>query len=155
MVTVRRSDVAVFVHLVWGTWDRLPLLVGEVERGVYRALEGKCRELGADLVAIGGIEDHVHLLVRLPATLAVADLVKHLKGASSHLVTHRIAPDAFFKWQGAYGAFSVSLDDRLAVRHYILTQRAHHTAGTLNADWELPADDEGPGAIPNSSDDGL
>jgi putative transposase len=97
-VKLRRAGNAVYVHLVWGTWDRLPLVTEALRPMIYRAIGAACAEMGAEVVALGGIEDHVHLLVHLPATVAVADLAKRVKGASSHLVTH--APgraDAFFK----------------------------------------------------------
>lgn len=139
---MRRSRVAVFVHVIWGTWDRLPLLHGAVERGAYRAIEAKCAELGIEIIALGGVEDHVHLLVRMPASLSVADLVKHVKGASSHMVTHRLATDAFFKWQGAYAAFSVSLRHLDTVEAYVVSQKAHHAAGSLVPEWELANDEE-------------
>ncbi len=51
---MRRTRVTLFVHVVWGMWDRLPLLVGETERRVYRALEAKCEELGVEILALGG-----------------------------------------------------------------------------------------------------
>jgi REP element-mobilizing transposase RayT len=88
------------------------------------------------------VEDHVHLLVRLPATVAVAKLAQQVKGASAHLITHVIAPDRFFKWQGAYGAFSVSPRDLDAVCAYIHHQREHHAAVSLIAEWEQPDDDQ-------------
>jgi putative transposase len=50
---VRRTQNAVFVHLVWATWDRLPLLVATIERDVHRSIEAKCKELGAEIVALG------------------------------------------------------------------------------------------------------
>ena len=137
---MRRIQNAVFVHLVWATWDRLPLLVAAIEREAHRAIETKCKELGAEIIAFGGVEDHIHLLVRLPATLPVADLVKHLKGASSHLLTQRLHPDDFFKWQGAYAAFSVSIDHLDRVSQYIARQREHHANNTIIADWEIPLD---------------
>ena len=95
---MRHVQNAVFVHLVWATWDRLPLLTGAVEREAHRAIKAKCGELGAEVLAIGGVEDHVHLLVRPLAMLAVADLVKHVKGASAHLVAQHLHPNQFFKW---------------------------------------------------------
>ncbi|MGN6755685.1 MAG: transposase, partial [Thermomicrobiales bacterium] len=73
---MRQAHIGVFVHLIWSTWDRLPFLTIQKRPQVWRAIGAKCVELGAEVIAIGGIEDHVHLLVRLPATLAVADLVK-------------------------------------------------------------------------------
>ena len=138
---MRRSGVVVYVHVVWATWDRLPLLSGEFERAVYRAIGAKCDELGAEVIALGGVEDHVHLLVALPATIALAEFVGKVKGASSHLATHRALPDGtFFKWQGAYGAVSVSPRDVAEVSGYIARQQEHHANGGLVPDWEhLPA----------------
>ena len=134
----RLTHVTVFIHLVWATWDRLPLITPTIENAVYRAIGAKCRELGAEVAAIGGIEDHVHLLVRLPATLTIADLVGQVKGVSAHLVTHKLTSNTeFFKWQGAYGAFSVSLHDVQTICDYIAHQREHHNANTPISAWEL------------------
>ena len=137
---MRRAGVAVYVHLVWATWDRLPLLVGEIERRVHRAIAAKCVELGAEVVALGGVEDHVHLLVALPATVSLAAFVGHVKGASSHFAGHEALntddDSRFFKWQGAYGAVSVSPDALAEVSDYIAHQREHHASNTLVADWE-------------------
>jgi putative transposase len=139
---MRRAGTALYVHLVWATWDRLPLLQGNVERHIYRAIGAKCEELGVDIIALGGVEDHIHLLASIPATLSVADLVKHVKGASSHLLAsqQREQKNGFFKWQGAYGACTVSPGALNEVAHYVTHQRAHHAAGSLLAELEpLPA----------------
>ena len=141
---MRRTRVAVFIHAIWATWDRQPLLQGQVQERVYRAIGAICEELGARLIALGGVEDHIHLLVLLPSTLTIADLVGQVKGASSHLIAQEVlAPTGgFFKWQGAYAAFSVSLQHLREVTDYILHQREHHAAGSLKAEWEYPADEE-------------
>jgi REP element-mobilizing transposase RayT len=128
---MHQTRVAVFVHVTWGTWDRLPLLTGEVERAVHRALSDGCEELGAQVIAVGGVDDHIHLLVRLPASISLAELMRRIKGASAHLVTHQVAPGEFFRWQGGYGAFSVSPRHLARVRDYIADQRDHHAIGTL------------------------
>src|SRR3954466_10326674 len=78
-----RSYAEIYLHLVWGTWDRHPLLVGERVEAVYRAIHHECVRMRAEVIAIGGMEDHVHLLVRVPASLSASDLVKQVKGASS------------------------------------------------------------------------
>ena len=137
---MRRVQNAVFVHLVWATWDRLPLLVNTIERDVHRAIEAKCNMLGIEVVAFGGVEDHIQLLVRLPTTLTVADVVKHLKGASTHLMTKQLYPGQFFKWQGAYAVFSVSTDHLDRVSQYIARQREYHADSTTIPDWEIPLD---------------
>ncbi len=112
------------------------MLVGEIERRVYRSIAATCEELGTEIVALGGVEDHVHLLACLPATLTIADVVKQVKGSSAHLMTHKVAPDTFFKWQGGYAAFSVSLGHLEVVRDYIARQKEHHRNGSLIPEWE-------------------
>ena len=136
---MRRSGIAVYVHLIWATWDRLPLLKQDVERAIHRSIAATCRDLRAELVAVGGVEDHVHLLVGLPATVSIAELVGKVKGASSHLATHRLLSNGeFFKWQGAYGAVSISPRHLSKVADYIARQREHHAANSLLAGLELP-----------------
>ncbi|WP_135478254.1 IS200/IS605 family transposase [Candidatus Chloroploca mongolica] len=126
-----------YVHLVWATWDRLPLIAPEVEPRLYAALAEKCRALGCQPLGIGGIADHVHVLAGFPATITIAKLVGELKGASSHLMTHELAPGAFFKWQGAYGAFTVSEHMVSTVVAYIRNQKEHHRDATTLVAFEM------------------
>lgn len=130
------SYTRVFVHCIWSTWDREPVLTGEVEATVYRGLRDECQRLGAEVLAIGGVEDHVHLLVRLPATLTVAELMKHCKGATSHLVNHSVATDGLFRWQGAYRAFSVTPGGVREVESYLARQREHHASAGPDSEGE-------------------
>ena len=133
---MRQSGSAVYVHFVWATWDRLPLLSPEVERAAHRAIAAKCSELGAEVIALGGVEDHVHLLVHLPSTICVGQV----KGAAAHLIAHVVlVHGGFFKWQGAYGSVSVSPRHVDAVARYIAHQRQHHADGTVSPGMELPS----------------
>jgi len=125
-----------YLHCVWATWDRLPLITPEVQREVYAAIMAKCKELNCEVITIGGVSDHVHLLVRVHPTVAVSELVKGVKGSSSHLITHEIAPGEFFKWQGSYGAFSVDKRSVDIMRLYIDNQKLHHSQQDLEIDWE-------------------
>ena len=126
-----QERLPLYVHLVWCTWQRQPLLTGETEHALHRALGAECVALEGEPVALGGMPDHVHLLTRLPATLSVAALVKRLKGASAHLMTHQLAPEAFFKWQPGYGAVTVSPRHLAQIATYIARQRDHHASNTL------------------------
>ncbi|MEN6581922.1 MAG: transposase [Armatimonadota bacterium] len=63
---MREPYTQLYVHIVWSTWDRLPLLSADVQSAVYRCIQAECDRLGADVLAIGGVEDHIHILVRLP-----------------------------------------------------------------------------------------
>jgi len=114
----------------------LPLITETVESRLYAAIAEKCRKLKCVPLAIGGIDDHVHLLVRLHTTVAIATLVKEVKGSSSHLVTHAITPGEFFKWQGSYGAFTLRKEEVPKVEVYIKRQKEHHAAGTVWNLWE-------------------
>jgi REP element-mobilizing transposase RayT len=89
--------------------------------------------------------DHVHLLVALAPTVSVARLVQQLKGSSAHFVAHILTPDAPFRWQGGYGAFTLRKADAPIVRRYVLGQKEHHAKRSLQPDWELT--EEVPGGI--------
>lgn len=135
---MRSRFTQLYLHSVWATWDRMPLLVPAIEQTVYAAILAKCHELDCEPLAIGGTVDHVHLLVRFPTTLAVADLVKEVKGATSYLVTHQGAEESF-KWQGSYGAFTVSKESVPRVRAYVEGQKQHHSSGAIVEEWERTA----------------
>lgn len=130
------SCTHVFVHFVWATWNREPLIDSQWQSALQACLAETCHARGGQALEIGGVTDHVHLLARVPATVAVAQMAHDLKGASSHLIRHCIAPETDFRWQGAYGAFSVSPEDVPAVRAYIQNQPAHHAGNTLHENWE-------------------
>lgn len=119
-------------HFVWGTWDRTPLLIGEVEEKAYALLCSQCMALGGKMFAIGGIENHVHLLVGLPETVSVPEFVKFLKGVSSRTLNQCFGRLAWsFKWQGRYGVTTVSPAHMKQIRHYIENQKQHHADGSL------------------------
>ncbi len=105
---MRDALVKVYLLFVWGTWDRLPLINQDNERQVYKSIIDKCEDQGASLIELGGMQDHLHLFVRFPATVSIADFIKEVKGSTSHLVTHQVNRDEFFKWQGAYAVFSAN-----------------------------------------------
>lgn len=132
---MREPFTSLYVHVVWATWDRLPLIVPDLEAILYPCLQAETKRRGGQPIAIGGVADHVHVLARLPTTLSIANLVKQLKGSSSHLLGGR-SEDSFFKWQGGYGAFTVSRWDVPRVMHYVRHQKHHHREGTLSATLE-------------------
>jgi REP element-mobilizing transposase RayT len=80
--------------------------------------------------------DHVHLVARLPTTTSIADLVKQVKGASSHFANDKLKLAAQFKWQGSYGAFTVSRSNLDEVVAYVKRQKEHHANQQLWPDYE-------------------
>ena len=135
---MREPFTKLYAHLVWATWDRVPILTADLLATVERAVLHECAKMGVEVIAFGGVADHVHLLVRYPAKLSVTELVKQVKGATSHLINHRLKIP--FKWQGGYGAFSVSYSVLPRVREYVLNQEKHHQYGTAIVGAELPPD---------------
>ncbi|MBU7584605.1 MAG: IS200/IS605 family transposase [Nostoc sp. TH1S01] len=105
---MHRNFTQLYAHCVWGTWDRLPLVTPDIQEIIYSAIAKQSSELGCKVIAIGGIVDHVYLLVGYPPNLTISELMQKTKGTSSHLITHEIKPQEFLKWQGGYGAFTVS-----------------------------------------------
>lgn len=134
---MKRSHIRVYVHLVWATWDRQPLIRTEQRNGLYAVISEVCKKLDCEMLALGGMPDHVHLLVALPATLTIADLAHDAKGASSRWLNERLGDYEAFRWQGRYGAFSVSPHERSRVVAYIQNQERHHAEGTL---WSAAED---------------
>lgn len=128
---MRRNKLKMFLHLIWGTWDRLPLITPDIERRLLRNIESEARKLGCTVLAINSTEDHIHILVKIPATITVANLLKQLKGVSSHFVNETLRPPFKFKWQDNYGAFTVSRWDVDKIKGYIKRQKEHHRSGDL------------------------
>jgi REP element-mobilizing transposase RayT len=133
---MRDTEVEIWVHLVWSTWNRAPLITPDIEKSLHRNLVAQAQHQGCKILAIGGVEDHVHLLISLPSTLSIAQLVKQLKGVSSNFVNHELTRNTSFKWQGSYGAFSVSRWDVKKIIHYIQKQKEHHSSQTLISQLE-------------------
>ncbi len=133
---MREPYTQLYVHLVWATWDRLPLITSAIEPRLYAAIAEKCRELKCLPIAIGGIEEHVHVLTRFHTTVAIATLAKEIKGSTSHLITHVMKPDGEFKWQGAYGAFTIRKSEVASVKAYVENQKKHHAENRIEAELE-------------------
>lgn len=112
------------------------MITPEMERRLYRNIGSEARKIGCTVLALNGMPDHVHLVVSFPTTITVADLVKQVKGVSSHFVNETLKPESQFKWQGSYGAFTVSRWDLERVIEYVKRQKDHHAADELFPEWE-------------------
>ena len=134
---MRDALVKIYLHYVWGTWDRLPLITDNNEQTIYKAIIEKCKSLGSTVIALVGMPDHVHLFIRFPATISIAEFIKEVKGSTSHLMTHQINASEFFKWQGGFAVFSVSERDITRIKQYIQRQKEHHLKKRVFSELEL------------------
>ena len=133
---MRQSKVEVYLHLVWATLGREPFLTIEIERPVYRCIENEAKRLGCEVLAIGGMPDHVHLCVKPPTPLAIAKLMNQVKGVSSHFVHDQLPDRLAFRWQEGYGVISVGSNQVSSVLAYIGDQKRHHSENSLYDRWE-------------------
>ncbi|HBB33831.1 MAG TPA: IS200/IS605 family transposase [Cyanobacteria bacterium UBA8803] len=120
-----------YYHLVWGTKQRQPLINPEIETVLYPYLLGKADGIDSIIHAIGGIEDHIHLVVSIPPALSISDFVKTLKGSSAYHLNHRFAtyyPQ--FGWQEGYGVFSLGGKQLEQAVTYVENQKVHHLNGS-------------------------
>ncbi len=122
-----QSLSAVYVHLVFSTKDRRPLLRDKtVREALHSYLGGISKQLDCAPIQIGGVEDHVHLLARFGRTITQAEWVKELKRVSNLWLKERGRDYADFEWQGGYADFSVSQSNLEPVKQYIAGQEEHH-----------------------------
>ena len=135
------TRAVLLVHLVWATAARKPILAVAADAWLVAVFERKAREYRSALAACGNSSDHVHVLVRYPSTVAVAELVKSFKGYSSYEWNAKgRAPR--LAWQPGYWAESVSVDDAPAVIAYVTNQRRHHAHAVGPESWEPEGADD-------------
>ena len=127
---------ALYLHLVWATWDRYPFIQTQLERTIYRVISNQAIKLGCKVIAINGMPDHVHLIVKFPSTVTISEVVKKAKGVSSWYVNKNMHPNNSFKWQAGYGAFTISRWDLYKVINYVKNQKQHHSYGILTPELE-------------------
>ncbi len=119
-----QSLAKVYLHLIFSTKNREPVLDVQWRDELFHVLGGTANNLGCPSIIVGGVADHIHMLLQLGRTITIADAVGKIKSTSSLWInqTH-LSP---FHWQSGYAAFSVSQSNLDAVREYIRCQPQHH-----------------------------
>lgn len=135
-----------YYHLVWATKERQPLIIPNKEVELYNYIIGKADAIRCIVHAIGGIEDHIHLVVSIPPNISIADFVKNIKGSSSHYFNRDLSTDSNkFVWQEGYGVFSLGAKQLDQAVDYVSNQKAHHLNNTaLNSLEQITNQDDAP-----------
>jgi putative transposase len=134
----------IHLHLTWHTKESAPMLTPEVEAFVHRWLEKRIAET-ADVYVheIGGTETHVHLAVTVAPTVAIAELIGRLKGASSHDANQHFGlRGKTLLWQSGYGVVSFGTRNLAWVKAYIRDQKARHGRGLIQSRLERFVEEE-------------
>ena len=122
-------------HLVFSTKNRHPWLAADSQQRIWEYLGGIARDNHMKALQVGGMEDHVHIVLGAPPTMAVSKAVQLLKGGSSKWIHDSFPALAAFAWQDGYGAFSVSKSQVPDVVEYVANQREHHRARTFQEEF--------------------
>jgi len=129
-----------FVHCVFSTKNRINSIPTELQEQLWAYMIGIANNLKLKTLAIGGTENHIHVLVGLPTTMTVAEMTQKIKANSSRwLGEHGIA----FQWQDGYGAFSVSPSMLNTVQAYIRNQKEHHLKRSFEEELRALLDKSG------------
>jgi putative transposase len=125
----------VILHIIFSTKNREPWLDQDARPRVHAYLATICRNLGAEVVHVGGVADHVHIVTTLPRTVSQAELIEQIKKTSSKWIKALDTRYHGFFWQRGYGAFSVSPSQFNAVLRYIEAQHEHHRTRTFQEEY--------------------
>ena len=128
------THLSLHYHLVFGTKNHEALIASSWRDRLHAYLGGVIRTLDVVPEAVGGVADHVHLLVGLRATHTLADVRREIKSVSSAWV-HEEVGSGSFAWQEGYGGFTVSASQLEKVRRYIQQQEEHHRTRTFREEY--------------------
>jgi putative transposase len=121
---VSHTYISDLVHCVFSTKQRRNLITDDVRGDLWAFLGGIARKSGFKALIVGGTENHVHILLSLPATMPLAKAMQLVKGASSRWMDEKGLGD--FAWQEGYGAFTVGISQKEHTMAYIRSQAEHH-----------------------------
>ena len=128
--------VRVWVHYVWSTKDRAPVMNSELRNELFGHVEENAHKKGIYLDCINGVADHVHAVVSLGCDQTISKIAQLLKGESSHWINDEKLSGKKFEWQDEYFAVSVSESMIDKVREYVRNQEAHHRTKTFQEEYE-------------------
>ena len=124
------------VHVVFSTKDWQPLIKTKIKTQIHSQLKKCLLDLECPTIAINGTENHIHILFYLCPNRSIAEVMKNIKGNSSHWINQKNLLLKKFAWQVGYAAFSVSESQVKNVEQYICNQQEHHKKLSFKEEWE-------------------
>lgn len=125
----------ILIHLVFSTKNREHVLTDEVRSELHPYMNKVLVEMDSPAIAIGSVEDHIHILFRLSKNHALCKVIEEVKTSSSKWIKTKGAQFKSFHWQSGYGAFSVSQSNVEEVQSYIANQKEHHRTKTFQEEF--------------------
>lgn len=125
----------IYVHLVFSTKHRNPLITNSIKEDLFSYIGGICKNLECNPIQVGGEKDHVHILCLLSKKIALMELIEKIKSNSSKWIKTKGSEFENFYWQSGYGAFSVNPSEIDIVTNYIENQEDHHKKITFKEEF--------------------
>lgn len=125
----------IYVHLVFSTKLRKPMITNSIKEELFSYLGGICKNLECYPIQVGGHQDHVHILCLLSKKIPLMKLMEEVKSHSSKWIKTKGIEYENFYWQNGYGAFSVNPTELEIVKNYISNQEEHHKKKTFQEEF--------------------
>ncbi len=125
----------IYVQVVFAVQERACLIKPEWREELFKYIAGILKNQGIKLIAIGGVEDHIHILFALIPKIALSDLVRDIKASSSKFINEKGFVRGKFYWQEGFGAFSYSRSQIDSVAKYVLSQEEHHANRSFKGEY--------------------
>jgi REP element-mobilizing transposase RayT len=130
------SFIKVYVHFVWSTKNRAPLLTKDIRKKVFEHIRENAKEKNIFIDFINGYVDHIHCLVSLNDDLSIGKIAQMIKGESSYWINKNKLTSSKFEWQDEYMAIGVDDEKIPIVRIYIAEQEEHHKGTTFAQEYD-------------------
>ena len=124
-----------FFHLIWSTKNRQPWILPDIQTRLYSYMGGIITGYDAVPLAIGGMPDHVHVLIKFNSLDKFSSMIRDIKAGSSLWIHKNFLNLGQFEWQEGYGSFSVSYSVLESVQHYIQNQEQHHATMSFDEEY--------------------
>lgn len=125
----------IYIHIVFSTKNREPLISDDIKEDLYKYLGGICKNLECNPLQIGGYNNHIHILCLLSKKITLVKLLEEIKSSSSKWIKTQDTKFSNFYWQSGYGAFSVNPTEIEVVKNYILNQEEHHKVKSFKDEY--------------------
>jgi putative transposase len=126
----------IWIHAIWSTKDWQPLINFPIENEIHEYIDQQFREIGCPVRIINGMPDHIHCLFLLNPQKSISDIIKQIKGSSSHYINQNNLIPQKFSWQTGYAAYSVSESVLEKTFSYIQNQKLHHQKKSFQQEYE-------------------
>jgi REP element-mobilizing transposase RayT len=126
----------IWIHAIWSTKDRQPLITPQIEKVLFGLMRKEFEEMGCPVRIINGMPDHVHCLFLLSPKKSVSEIIKQIKGSTSHFINQSSFTEERFSWQTGYACFSVSQSVVDKTFIYIQNQKKHHAKKTFQQEYD-------------------